>query len=219
MARRVSTTKLMLASVLFGAVLVCAGTATADSISWDADHCGSCEGLDLNLDITESGGTFTVLLTYTAPTGFTGEPHTSLIQAGFGAINKWDSISLDSVLLDGNDVSGDWSSAIASNISANGLCDGPAAGGKVCSSGRTDLAGGGELVFEYTVDGGKLKDIDEWHIGGQTGGTVSSLRGGAPGNVISESGQGSGGLIPEPSAALVFLVGTLVMGSATRRRS
>jgi len=121
-------------------------------------------------------------------------------------------VTLDSVTLNGSVVSGSWAAAIESNISANSLCGNPGSTDKVCTSGFTDLAGGGVLAFEFTVVGGDLKD--GWHIGGQR----ASAAGPKPGQVISEDGRPGEPPIPEPTAALAFGVGALVMGTATRRR-
>ena len=79
---------------------------------------------------------------------------------------------------------------------------------KVCTHGFQNLAGGGVLEFRMTLVGGTLMPLADFHIGGQH----ANGPGAQPGRIISESA------IPEPSAAAAFLVGSLVIGAARRRR-
>lgn len=198
------------------AILGLAGAANADTLSIPATGCGSCGGLDLMLDVTDNGGSFDVVLTYSAPASFAGDASqsflTALGQAGFKAISGWTSVSLDMVTFDGNPVLG-WSAPVEANTSANSLCTTGTSSDKVCTYGFVDLAGGGDAVFEFTVTGGTMLSTDSWHIGGQFVGQ-SSLTG-QPGHIISESAPSP--YVPEPNAALVFGVGLFVVSFARRR--
>lgn len=194
--------------------LVGAAPAQAESLSIPAAGCGSCGGLDLYLEVNQVGSDFDVILRYTAPAGFAGSPD-SLVQAGFLAVKDWTSISAFSVSWDPtvggiSDVTGNWAFPVEAVTAANSQCTNGTTSDKVCTYGFQDMGGGGVLEFQFTLEGGTMLSLADWHIGGQLANELTPT----PGHIISESNP-----IPEPSAAAAFLVGSLVVGSAIRRRA
>jgi hypothetical protein len=205
--RHLLTLPLLALGVAFGA-----GSAKAETLSIPAAGCGSCGGLDLFLDVTADGSNWDVILRYTAPADFAVNP-TGLNQAGFKAVQGWTSISDFSVSWDPTvgalaDVTGNWAAPVEAVTAANSLCTNGTTSDKVCTYGFQDLAGGGVLEFRMTLVGGSILPLADFHIGGQH----ANGPGAQPGRIISESA------IPEPSAAAAFLVGSLVIGAARRRR-
>ena len=191
-----------------------AGSAQALTLEIPAAGCGSCGGLDLYLDVTADGSNWDVVLRYTAPAGYAANP-SGLNQAGFLAVKSWTSITDFSVTWDPTigplvSVTGNWTAPVEAVTAANSLCTHGTTTDKVCTSGFQNLAGGGVLEFQMTLVGGTLLPLADFHIGGQR----ANQAGAQPGNIISE-----GNPIPEPSAAAAFLVGSLVIGAARRRRA
>jgi hypothetical protein len=190
-----------------------AGPAQAETLSIPAAGCGSCGGLDLYLDVTADGSNWDVVLRYTAPAGYAANP-SGLSQAGFLAVQNWTSITDFAVSFDPTvgplvDVTANWAAPVEAVNAANSLCTNGTTTNKVCTHGFQNLAGGGVLEFQMTLVGGTLMPLEDFHIGGQR----ANQAGAQPGNIISENA------IPEPSAAAAFLVGSLVIGAARRRRA
>lgn len=198
-----------LSPLLLGLALVgLAGSARA--LSFDlAPGCGSCDGITGSLDITDNGGSFSVTLTLNSD-GYSGGLG-GFNQVGFGAIQGWSSVSLVSSPVSTTTA---WSNPVEAVTAANDLCTKGTSSDKVCTHGFADITGGGDHVWEFTVTGGTLKlgPDAEWHIGAQ----FANAAGPAAGKIISEEGS-PGPAIPEPSAALVFGVGALLV--ARMRRS
>ena len=69
----------------------------------------------------------------------------------------------------------------------------------------------GDYTWDFLVMGGTMMDTDSWHIGAQ----YQNAEGTSNGHIISTMTNP----IPEPSAALVFVVGFGVISTAVRRRS
>jgi hypothetical protein len=134
-------------------------------------------------------------------TGYTGTK-TGVIQAGFKAIEGADDITLVSFS------DGSWSSATFSAISSNGLCSSPGSPDFGCTSGYADIQTNDVYTWNFFVEGGTL--LSTWSIKFQYGNATGINNG----QLISTSGQP----IPEPSAALVFVVGLLVAAPVLRRR-
>jgi len=101
-------------------------------------------------------------------------------------------------------------------IHSNALCT--ASNGnsdKVCSTAKSnflDMSGGGVFVWKFRVVGGTELPTSDWHFSGQW----TDGLGAASGNIISVGAPGSAS-VPEPTAALLFGVGTLVVGGSLRR--
>ena len=212
LVRNLFTLPLLALGVALGA-----GSAQAENISIPAAGCGSCGGLDLFLDVTADGSNWDVILRYTAPSGYAANP-SGLNQAGFKAVQNWTSITDFSVSWDPTagplvNVTGNWAPPVEANTSANALCTNGTTSDKVCTHGFQDLAGGGVLEFRMTLVGGSLLPLSDFHIGGQR----ANQAGAQPGNIISEGLRDNP--VPEPSAAAAFLVGSLVIATARRRRA
>ena len=195
------------------ALLFIVSNAHAYTMTVGGSSCSSCAGSEINLDIVDKGGSFKVTLTLDS-TGF-DESSEGIAQIGFGGIKNWTSVSLVSspTALIG------WADPIESNINSSSLCGGTNGNsGKICTWGFTDIRADDEYVWEFLVVGGKLKlGEGDWHIGGQFADYVDLTDDDDKtpnGDVISESGTP----VPEPTAAVVFAAGLLVVGRGVRRR-
>lgn len=196
--------------------------ASAQATTLSLEDCASCEGSDVSLDITTSDGglTYDVILTLDS-TNYTG-PGDSIVQAGFKAFDGLtaDAISLVSV------TSGTWSEAELSGISSSGFCDGLGDPGFVCTTGESNIVSDpGQYVFTFKVDGTNVTLLSEWSIKFQYCDSVDydGGEGDCNGHVISEPGTPGkpgdpGTPVPEPSAALVFAAGLLVVAPKLRRQ-
>jgi len=191
------------------AALALAGPAQA--LSFDlAAGCATCQGLTGSLDITDQGGSFSVTLTLNSD-GYGGS-RIGLNQIGFGAIQDWTKVVLDS---SPTSTTTAWSAPVEAATSANGLCSTGTSSDKVCSYGFAEITGGGDHIWHFTVTGGtlKLEPDATWHIGGQ----FANAAGATSGQIISEKGV-PGSPVPEPTAAMVFGVCALLVARSTRRR-
>jgi hypothetical protein len=209
--------------------LLVANAAQAVSITILPDNCDSCAGLTLGLEANQMGDDVEVFLSYSAPDLWSGDPdwasYTVITQAGFKAAKFFDSsdIILHSIKVDGVDISStafaEWDSKVteANNNSSDPFCTKGTSSDKVCTYAKTDggsidLAGGGELVFEFWIEDATLMtDRLDLHIGGQLCDDRADPTT-CEGHIISES-------VPEPSAALLFGIGSLLVGARLRSRS
>ena len=183
--------------------------ASAQALGFDlAAGCSSCQGITGGLDIVDGGGSFSVTLTLNSD-GYTGD-RSGFNQVGFGAIQSWTSVTLDSAPASTTTA---WSSPVEAVTAANSLCEVGTSSDKVCTFGFADITGGGDHVWKFTVTGGTLKvgPDAEWHIGAQ----FANGPGTARGQIISEEGT-PGPPIPEPTAAMVFGICALVVARRTR---
>ena len=204
----------------FVALAILGFASSAQSMELLLDDCDDmgCEGSTLYLSVVEeAGGTFFV--TYTIDTtGYTGD-RLGFNQVGFKAISGW--------------TSGTVLSAPAGSITDwNPVFDDPNAvgppDGDVCetSSGDTDkvcirgfvdaTTTKGEYTWTFRIDDGTLiTDTDEWHLGGQ----YANGGGRTPGKIISAEGGGGGTPpVPEPTAALLFGLGAVLVTRRARHR-
>ena len=206
--------KLMKLCLSVSAVVLWAAASHATSLFLSAADCGDqCKGASLSLDVANQGdGSFVV--TYTINTdglNTEGGNFTGLNQIGFLTIKDWTSVSLISAP---NGV-GNWTDPIEAVIHSNALCE--LSNGdpdKVCSAAKNnflDMSGGGDFVWKFKVVGGTELSTGEWHFSGQW----TNALGPARGNIISVGASSTP--VPEPTAALLFGVGTLVVGGSLRR--
>jgi len=196
--------RILLIAAVFAASLAISTAASALSLTVGGSTCGSCQGTDIELEIIDNIGSFDVTLTINAD-NYTGKKD-GLVQVGFGGISGWSSVALDSSPASSAVA---WSNPIAANVSSSGLCKNGSNTDKICSTGFVDISGGGDFVWEFTVNGGTLRpDTYDWHIGGQFA-DLSDLtsRKGPKGNLISEPGSKP---VPEPRSAMLFALGALV---------
>lgn len=200
--KRLGITLFAFALVTF-ALSAQAGTITEVALD-DCDAAG-CEGSGLFLSVEDEGGTW--LVTYTIDTdGYTGN-RDGFNQIGFLAIKDWTSVALVSADPD----LASWSDPIEAPVNSNSLCSNTNGDSdKVCIYGFVDITGGGEYTWQFRVTGGTLLETTDWHLGGQYANNANATSG----KIISAD---VGALVPEPSAALLFGVGVLVLNRARRR--
>jgi hypothetical protein len=192
-------------SLLLSAILALAFASSAQGVSFflSLDDCDAdgCQGTTLFMQVDDLGGSFDITLKINAD-DYTGD-RLGINQVGFGAIQGWTSVSLVSAPTAG------WADPVAAVTSSNSLCEVGGSSDKICTHGFVDITGGGDYSWAFNVVGGTLKQ-DEWHIGGQ----FANSAGPARGQIISSSGIP---VIPEPSAALVFGIGALIVAAGARR--
>ena len=99
-------------------------------------------------------------------------------------------------------------------IASNSLCDKSNGNtDKVCIFGYVNVTGGGDYTWTLRIgDGTLITDTSEWHLGAQyadgqyrSAGHIISAEGGTP-------------PVPEPTAALLFGLGALLVTRSVRRR-
>jgi hypothetical protein len=187
-----------------------AGAAQAAALQYaeltlnDCDSMG-CEGSTLFLSVQEeAGGSF--LVTYTINTdNYTGD-RMGFNQIGFKAIKDWTS---GTVLSSPTDPLQDWNPIYDDPIASGSFCD--TSGGdtdKVCIHGFVDTTLGGDYTWTFRIDDGTLM-LDEWHLGAQYANGHYRTNG----KIISASAVP----VPEPTAALLFGMGALLVARSTRR--
>jgi len=197
--------------LLAAVVLSVASSASAISLSIDGASCGSCEGADLMLNIVADATGFNVTLTIDS-TDYVG-PKDGLVEVGFGGISNWTSVSLVSSPLTSTVA---WSPPVAANTSSAGLCATGTTTDKICTDGFVDITTTpGVYTWTFHVTGGTVaSSVTGLHIGGQYADLADlSSRRGPRGHIISEMGPA----IPEPSAAMLFGLGALLVSRVPRR--
>ncbi len=174
----------------------------------DCDAMG-CEGSTLYLSVQEeAGGSW--LVTYTINTDdYTG----GLIgfnQIGFKAISDW---TTGTVLSSPVGSITDWNPIYDDPIASNSLCD--TSNGdtdKVCIHGFVDITAGGDYTWTFRIDDGTLiTDTSEWHLGAQ----YANSRYRSRGHIISA--EGGAPPVPEPTAAVLFGLGALLVSRRLKR--
>jgi hypothetical protein len=198
------------------ALVAFAGSAQAlqfaDLTVDDCDAFG-CEGSTLYLSVQEEvGGSW--LVTYTINTdNYTGD-RLGFNQVGFKAISGW---TTGTVLSSPVGSVTSWNPVFASPINSNSLCDNTKGQtDKVCVAGYIDITSGGDYTWTFRIDDGTLiTDTSQWHLGAQY--TPLSKAGRARGKIISYDGGGSPP-VPEPTAALLFGLGAILVTRRARRR-
>ena len=179
------------------------------------DNCDldGCDGSTLLLTVDDDGGSGNWNITYTVNVDGYSDLKDGINQVGFKAISGWDPL-LSTVT--GPTGSGTWSLNEAStNSSVNGPCD-PNVGDatdKVCSSGFVNTTADGEYTWTFYIVGGTLiEPTSEWHLGGQ----YADSGGRAPGQIWSTAGSGTP--VPEPTAAVLFGLGAILVARRAPRR-
>ncbi|MBW2694229.1 MAG: hypothetical protein JRE57_16635 [Deltaproteobacteria bacterium] len=170
----------------------------------DCDAMG-CEGSTLFLSVQEeAGGSF--LVTYTINTdNYTGD-RLGFNQIGFKAIKDWTS---GTVLSSPTDPTQTWNPIFESPIASNSLCEKTSGNtDKICIHGFVDVTSGGDYTWTFRIDDGTLMDTSEWHLGAQY--ADGHYR--TAGKIISANAPP----IPEPTAALLFGMGALLVVRSAR---
>jgi hypothetical protein len=168
----------------------------------DCDSMG-CEGSTLFLSVQEeAGGTW--LVTYTINTdNYTGD-RLGFNQIGFKAIKGWTG---GEVLSSPTDPTQTWNPIFESPIASNSLCEKTnGSTDKICIHGFVDVTGGGDYTWTFRIDDGTLMDTSEWHLGAQY--ADGHYR--TAGKIISAQ-------VPEPTAAMLFGMGALLVVRSVRR--
>ncbi len=198
------------ASALFGFAGAAQALQFAELTVDDCDAFG-CMGSTLYLSVEEeAGGSF--LVTYTInTTDYTGD-RLGFNQVGFKAISDWTTgtvLTYPSIT--------DWNPVYAAPINSNSLCSNQnGSTEKVCVAGYVDITAGGDYTWVFRIDDGTLiTDTNEWHLGAQY--TPLTGAGRARGQIISYDGGGSDP-VPEPTAALLFGLGAILVTRRVQRR-
>jgi hypothetical protein len=174
-----------------------------------------CEGSTLFLSVEEVAPDSWVI-TYTIDTdGYTGD-QLGFNQIGFKVLKDVDwttaSVTTDFPLPapDPDNTSG-WVMVYESPVSSNSLCEHQHGDpDRACTAGFVDIKDpGGIYTWVFTVDGGTLMDTSEWHFGGQYANDYYE----AEGKIISAGGAP----VPEPTAAVLFGLGALLVARSARR--
>jgi hypothetical protein len=202
-----------------------AGSAQAALIldaSLTLDDCDAmgCEGSTLKLEVfhdeTEPG---VWIVEYTINTaGYTGDM-AGFNQIGFKVIQGWDVGTVTawptpgSIPVEGGDPEDPWNPVHEAPVHAQSLCDeNPGGTDKVCIAGfvsdiRPEFGGGGDYTWTIRLEGGTLMDVSEWHLGAQYAGGPNR----SAGHLISAQ-------VPEPTAAVLFGLGAILVTRRARRR-
>ena len=195
-------------------VLFCVATATASSavpvatLTLDGCDVSECHDLGLTLSVDDQGGG-TWLVTYTINTTAYDDTFVGLNQLGFQTIQGYSTAEL----LSAPNGLGNWSDAIQAPVnSSGGLCSPGGSTNKVCISAENsllDLRVNGIYEWTFKIVGGTVIPTSQWTFSGQLADAVGPARG----NIISQNPPA----VPEPSAALLFGIGTLTVGGSLRR--
>jgi len=197
------------------ALVVFAGSAQALQFAEltldDCDLMG-CDGSTLYLSVQEeAGGSW--LVTYTINTdGYTGSK-AGFNQIGFKAIQDWTSGTV--LTSPGGLPAGSLPAIVYDDpIASNSLCDTSSGDtDKVCIHGYVNIQGGGDYTWTFRIDDGTLiTDTSEWHLGAQYADGPNR----SAGNLISA--EGGTPPVPEPTAALLFGLGALLVTRSVRHR-
>ncbi len=205
-----------LARYAFTALALVAFAGSAQALQFaelTVDDCDAfgCEGSTLYLSVQEEvGGSW--LVTYTINTdNYTGD-RLGFNQVGFKAIGGW---TTGTVLSSPVGSVTSWNPVYAAPINSNSLC-GNTNGqtDKVCITGYIDITSGGDYTWTFRIDDGTLiTDTSEWHLGGQyANGNYRTA-----GKLILAEG-GSAPTTPEPTAAVLFGLGAILVTRSLRRQ-
>ena len=193
-------------------VIVLWSAASQAVTSLTLDNCSGCKGSDLTLAVTDNGdGTFKV--DYSFDTTTFNDTFIGLGQIGFKTITGWTSAELISA----PGGLGNWSDVLEAPVNSNGspCSTGGDSTDKICIYAKNsifDVRPNGTYTWSFKITGGTLLPTSDWHFGGQWCNTVTLSD--CKGNIIS---IGASTPVPEPTAALLFGVGTLAVGGSLRR--
>jgi hypothetical protein len=210
--KRIQMKRIVFTLSMLGFLAIASASQAVTSLLLDDCDAMGCEGSTLFLSVADTGGG-TWQATYTINTdGYTGSLD-GFNQIGFKAVSGWTSATLTSA----PNGTGNWSSVIEGPINSNSQCSNGGTTDKLCIYGQNSLlniSGGGDYTWVFNIVGGSLLPTDDWHLGAQ----YADALGPARGHIISAEGGGDGPPIPEPSAALLFGVGALVVTRRVRGR-
>jgi hypothetical protein len=196
-----------------------AGSAQAALVASTYGACAPGDGCDgstifLSIDDDDGSGNWNVTLTINVDSY--SDAKSGFNQVGFKAIQGWDSTA-SYVISSPTDPIDDWNPIVEASInsSINGPCD-PNVGNsndQVCASGFVDITGNGEYTWTFYIVGGTLMtDTADWHLGAQ----YADGGGRSAGSILSTDGGGTPP-IPEPTAALLFGLGAILVARRAQR--
>lgn len=197
-------------------ILAMAGPANALSMTYGGAGDPSLKGTtgSLTIDETSAGSGVYTVEWHMDFAGYEGEvgDHQYLTNIAFKSFTSVSSASVDSIdwILPGDSGTIGWSGGVfPSNVNGGGCSDGSSAN-MVCitlAGSGYDATLGGSITATFTISGTVM---DEWSYRGKFGGES--------GWVISEPGGSAGEPVPEPSAALIFGLGALLVTASSSRR-
>jgi hypothetical protein len=199
-----------------------AGSAQAALLGeLDLDDCATCEGADLYIKVEDgatygytSGFVITYEITITADYYGTKD---GMNQVGFKVIQDWDVTGDNDVLSSPTDPIDTWDPVFDDPINVGSpnqeVCQTNSSDttGWVCLNGYVDITTPGTYAWVVYLEEGTLMDVEDWGLGGQ----YANSRWRSLGNIISETGAEP---VPEPTAALLFGLGAILVTRSVRRR-
>lgn len=180
----------------------------------DAD---GCDGSTLYLSVDDDGGSGNWIITYSIDTTNYSDAMIGINQVGFKVLTGWDPLTPGTEVLSAPVGSiTDWNPIYddPTTSSNNGPCLTTDGGNtdKVCATGFVDIQTDGVYTWEFYIVGGTLiTDTDDWHLGGQ----YADGGGRSTGQIWSTSG--SSVPVPEPTAALLFGLGAILVARRAQR--
>jgi hypothetical protein len=182
-----------------------AGTITEYTLD-DCDDQG-CDGASLKLTIEDVGNDM-FIAEYSIITDGT-QTRLGMNQIGFLGIKDYDTAELIGAP-NGLDA---WGDVIEGPIAANSTCSKTNDNtSKLCVTGFVDMSDPDEYTWTFKINGGEILGEEDIHFSGQW----ANSAGRTPGMVLSANLPGAA--VPEPSSALVFAIGTLLVTSRLKRR-
>ncbi len=209
-----------------------AGSAQAallGEISFSAAECESmgCEGSSLYLKVEDTADyaaySSGYVITYTIDTTTYTGSKTGFNQIGFKVVTNWDLDGNNEVISSPSNSYDNWEPVQDDPIASGSECDTSAGDtDKVCLNGFVNIkTTPGEYTWVVYLEEGTLMDVDEWHLGAQYANSRFRTYGGKDstnknGNIISTDSIGQP--VPEPTAAVLFGLGAILVTRSVRRR-
>ena len=185
------------------------------------DNCDAdgCDGSKLYLSVDDDGGSGNWIITYSIDTTGYSDTMLGINQVGFKVIKDWDlgAVGTEVTSYPAGSIT-DWNPIYDDPISSSikGPCMTTPGGNtdKVCATGFVNIQTDGVYTWQFYIVGGTLiEDPDEWHLGAQ----YANGGGRSTGQIISTSGVGGTVPVPEPTAAVLFGLGAVLVARRTRR--
>lgn len=219
-------TRFVLTALILVGFAGSAQAALLGEISFTAAECESmgCEGSSLYLKVedgTDYGYTGGYVITYTIDTTDYYGTKDGFNQIGFKVVTNWDLDGSNDVISSPTDLADppdDWKPVYDDPIASGSECDTSAGDtDKVCLNGFVNIVDTtGEYTWVVYLEEGTLMDIDEWSLGAQYANSRYRTEGRDNGNIISTTSIGQP--VPEPTAALLFGLGAILVTRSVRRR-
>jgi len=200
--------------VLVALLVLGVGSAMADSVTiGPGDPCGAA-GNDcgpFSFEITTDGTTASLTVTYVGPdTGNTWTLSYFTLNLFTNDITASGDLTQNGGITITNDTQGN-----NGNNGGAGGCNknGPNSAFCVVVTNGYVLDFGDSVTFNFDIDGGTLKDIDDWHLQ-----AVLLEDGEGQGRVALSTTPGGGNEVPEPASMALLGTGMLGAGTFLRRK-